>query len=161
MSIADKILLRKLALIETVNDELKNIAQIEHSRHCSFNNVIANSLSAIAAYCFFEKKPAIDLCFAKDGQLTMFWIILNSRWSDLLSKYYSSCWKFNPKKFLSLHSEIVPKAKVDVKRCKAVKTLFKGLTSLKRCILLKDSAIRADFQFLVAPFEEKQIAVNS
>ena len=32
MSIADKILLRKRALIEMVNDELKNIAQIEHSR---------------------------------------------------------------------------------------------------------------------------------
>ena len=72
MSVADKILLRKRALIETVNDELKNIAQIEHSRHRSFNNFIANSLSAIAAYCFFEKKPAIDLWFVKDGQLTMF-----------------------------------------------------------------------------------------
>ena len=71
-SVADKILLRKRALIETVNDELKNIAQIEHSRHRSFNNFIANSLSAIAAYCFFEKKPAIDLYFVKDGQLTMF-----------------------------------------------------------------------------------------
>lgn len=71
MSIADKILLRKRALIETVNDELKNIAQIEHSRHRSFNNFIANSLSDIAAYCFFEKKPAIDLSFVKDGQLTM------------------------------------------------------------------------------------------
>ena len=72
MSVADKILLRKRALVETVNDELKNIAQIEHSRHRSFNNFIANSLSAIAAYCFFEKKPAIDVCFVKDGQLTMF-----------------------------------------------------------------------------------------
>ena len=70
MSIADKILLRKRALIETVNDELKNIAQIEHSRHRSFNNFIANLL-AIAAYCFFEKKPAIDLYFVKDRQLTM------------------------------------------------------------------------------------------
>ena len=56
MGVADKILLRKRALIETVNDELKNIAQIEHSRHRSFNNFIANSLSA--AYCFFEKKIA-------------------------------------------------------------------------------------------------------
>ena len=55
MSIADKILLRKRALIETVNDELKNIAQIEHSRHRSFSNFIANSLSAIAAYCFLCK----------------------------------------------------------------------------------------------------------
>ena len=67
-----KILLRKHALIETVNDELKNIAQIEHSRHRSFNNFIANSLSAIAACYFFEKKPAIDVDFSKDRQLTMF-----------------------------------------------------------------------------------------
>ena len=72
MSVADKILLRKRALVETVNDELKDIAQIEHFWHRSFNNFIANSLSAIAAYCFFEKKPAIDICFVKDGQLTMF-----------------------------------------------------------------------------------------
>ena len=72
MSIADKICLRKRALIETVNDELKNIAQIEHSRHRSFNNFIANALSAIAAYCFFEKKPAIDLEFINDGQLSLF-----------------------------------------------------------------------------------------
>ncbi|WP_270776576.1 IS982 family transposase [Phocaeicola vulgatus] len=72
MSIADKILLRKRALIETVNDELKNIAQIEHSRHRSFSNFIANSLSAIAAYCFFEKKPAIDVKFVNDGQLAIF-----------------------------------------------------------------------------------------
>lgn len=72
MSIADKILLRKRALIETVNDELKNIAQIEHSRHRSFNNFIANALSAIAAYYFFEKKPAIDIEFIKDRQLTLF-----------------------------------------------------------------------------------------
>lgn len=62
MSIADKILLKKRALIETVNDELKNIAQIEHSRHRSFNNFIAN-FSAIVAYCFFEKKSAIDVIY--------------------------------------------------------------------------------------------------
>ena len=72
MSIADRILLRKRALIETVNDELKNIAQIEHSRHRSFSNFIANSLSAIAAYCFFEKKPAIEVNCINDGQLTIF-----------------------------------------------------------------------------------------
>ena len=43
MSIADKILLSKRALIETVNDKLKNIAQIEHSRHRSLSNFIAKS----------------------------------------------------------------------------------------------------------------------
>ena len=52
--------------------QLKNIAQIEHSRHRSFNNFIANALSAIAAYCFFEKKPAIEVEFVNDGQLTLF-----------------------------------------------------------------------------------------
>ena len=72
MSIADKILLRKRALIETVNDELKNIAQIEHSKHRSFNNFIANALAAIAAYCFLEKKPTIDIKFIKDRQLALF-----------------------------------------------------------------------------------------
>lgn len=71
MSVADKTYLRKRALIETVNDELKNIAQIEHSRHRSFNNFIANALSAIAAYCFFEKKPAIDVDFINDRQLSI------------------------------------------------------------------------------------------
>lgn|GEM_PF-1971176 len=88
MSIADKILLRKRALIETVNGELKNIAQIEHSRYHSFKNFIANFLSAIAAYCFFEKKPAIDVNFINDGQLTIFWfyieLTLNDEYSYLL-----------------------------------------------------------------------------
>lgn len=79
MSIVDKILLRKRALIETVNDKLKNIAQIEHSWHRSFNNFIANALAAIAAYCFLEKKPTIDIKFIKDRQLTLFWIISNWR----------------------------------------------------------------------------------
>lgn len=69
MSVAHRILLRKRALIETVNDELKNIAQIEHSRHRSFSNFIANALAAIAAYCLSEKKPAIDIQFVNDGQI--------------------------------------------------------------------------------------------
>lgn len=64
---------RKKALIETVNDEQENIAQIEHSRLCSLNNFIANALAAITAvYCFFEKNPAIDLQFVYDGQLRLF-----------------------------------------------------------------------------------------
>jgi hypothetical protein len=59
MEMSDKILLRKRSIIETVNDELKNICQIEHSRHRSFGNFISNTLAAIATYCFFPKKPAI------------------------------------------------------------------------------------------------------
>ena len=60
MSVSDKLLLRKRAIIETVNDELKNIAQVEHSRHRCFDNFIVNMLGAIAAYCCFPKKPCIN-----------------------------------------------------------------------------------------------------
>ena len=59
MSIADKILLRKRALIETVNDELKNIAQTKHSRHRSFSNFIANSLRPLQHTAFLKRSPPL------------------------------------------------------------------------------------------------------
>ncbi len=52
MTIADKILLRKRSVIETVNDELKNICQVEHSRHRSFGNFVTNLIAGIIAYSF-------------------------------------------------------------------------------------------------------------
>ena len=61
MPMYDKIILRKRALIESVNDELKNIAQVEHSGHRSFTNFFTNALGALAAYCFLPKKPSINL----------------------------------------------------------------------------------------------------
>lgn len=61
MHIHDKIMLRKRALIETVNDELKNQCQIEHTRHRSFENFITNLLSGLIAYSFFDKKPSINI----------------------------------------------------------------------------------------------------
>ncbi len=45
MLIKDKILLRKKAIIETVNNQLKNICQIEHTRHRSFENFLSNLIS--------------------------------------------------------------------------------------------------------------------
>ena len=68
----DRILLRKRVIIETINDELKNVAQIEHSRHRSVPNFIANLLGGIAAYCFFPKKPMINLERIHDNRLTLF-----------------------------------------------------------------------------------------
>ena len=61
MLLQDKIALRKRALIETVNDELKNICQVEHTRHRSFDNFVTNLLSGLIAYSFFDKKPSINL----------------------------------------------------------------------------------------------------
>jgi len=59
MSMFDKITGRKRSVIETVNDELKNICQIEHSRHRSFGNFLSNLISGILAYSFLPKKPRI------------------------------------------------------------------------------------------------------
>ena len=72
MSISGKVLLRHRAIIETVNDELKNIAQVEHSRHRSFDNFVVNLLGGIAAYCFFPKKPCINIVKTIDNQLSLF-----------------------------------------------------------------------------------------
>lgn len=70
--IYDGILRRKRAIIETINDELKNIAQIEHTRHRSFSNFIVNLIGGIAAYCFFPKKSSINFVRIVYNQLTFF-----------------------------------------------------------------------------------------
>ena len=59
LSNEEKLMLRKRSVIETVNDELKNICQIEHTRHRSISGFLLNIISAIAAYSFFPKKPSI------------------------------------------------------------------------------------------------------
>ena len=51
MELKDKILLRKRSVIETVNDELKNMCQIEHSRHLSFGNFISNLIAKCHNTC--------------------------------------------------------------------------------------------------------------
>jgi hypothetical protein len=61
MPIADKLMLRKRSIIETINDQLKNISQIEHSRHRSFDNFLVNLLSGLIAYCHQPKKPSLYL----------------------------------------------------------------------------------------------------
>jgi hypothetical protein len=59
MDMQDKILLRKRAVIESVNDFLKNICQAEHSRHRSIHNFPVNLLAALSAYSFLPHKPSI------------------------------------------------------------------------------------------------------
>ena len=55
----NKLLLRKRALIESINDELKNMCQIEHTRHRSPINFLVNLFSGLVAYTFFPRKPSI------------------------------------------------------------------------------------------------------
>ena len=59
MLLIDKILLRKRSIIESVNDELKNNCQVEHTRHRSIINFFVHVFSALTAYTFLPKKPSL------------------------------------------------------------------------------------------------------
>jgi hypothetical protein len=57
----DKIIPKKRAIIETVIDQLKNICQIKHTGHRSFDNFLTNLLSGLMSYSFFPKKPSLNI----------------------------------------------------------------------------------------------------
>lgn len=57
----DKVLLRKRAIVETIIDQLKNISQIEHTRHRSPVNFLVNLVCGLIAYCHQPKKPSLQL----------------------------------------------------------------------------------------------------
>lgn len=61
MPLNDRLILRKRSIIETIIDQLKNISQIEHSRHRSPVNCFVNILGGLIAYCHQPKKPAIAI----------------------------------------------------------------------------------------------------
>lgn len=61
MPLIDKLLLRKRAIIESVIDQLKNISQIEHTRHRSPTNAFINIIAGLIAYCHQPKKPSLDI----------------------------------------------------------------------------------------------------
>ena len=59
MIFSDKLLLRKRAIVECVNDQLKNISQIEHTRHRSVANFMVNLICGLIAYARQPKKPSL------------------------------------------------------------------------------------------------------
>lgn len=61
LPVADKMLLRKRAIVETIIDQLKNISQIEHTRHRSPVNFLVNLVCGLIAYCHQPKKPSLQL----------------------------------------------------------------------------------------------------
>jgi hypothetical protein len=69
MPLFDKIMLRKRAIIESVMDQLKNISQIEHSRHRSVANCFVNLVAGLVAYTWREKKPSLNIRLKDQLQL--------------------------------------------------------------------------------------------
>ena len=61
LELFDKLLLRKRAIVETIIDQLKNISQIEHTRHRSPINFLVNLVCGLIAYCHQPKKPSLQL----------------------------------------------------------------------------------------------------
>jgi hypothetical protein len=61
MNLHDKILLRKRSVIETMNDELKNVCNIEHTRHRFVDNFATNHLAGLIAYILLPKKPSVNI----------------------------------------------------------------------------------------------------
>lgn len=64
--------LRKRAIIETIFDQLKNICQVEHSRHRSVANYFNNIFAALIAYNFKDRKPSLKNNLVDTKQLLMF-----------------------------------------------------------------------------------------
>lgn len=59
LSLSDRLLLRKRCIIETVIDQLKNISQVEHTRHRAATGFLWNIAGALIAYCHQPKKPTL------------------------------------------------------------------------------------------------------
>ncbi|SRR5258708_1667251 len=70
--LADKLMLRKRWIIETINDQLKNISQIEHTRHRSPVNFITNVLAGLIAYIWQPKKPHLHFTRSQANALALY-----------------------------------------------------------------------------------------
>lgn len=60
MPLIDKMLVRKRAIIETINDQLKNISQIAHMQLRRFNDFLMNLVAGQIAYTYRAKKPSLN-----------------------------------------------------------------------------------------------------
>lgn len=59
VSAEDALYLRKRAIIESINDQLKNVSQIQHTRHRSQTNFLINLICGLIAYSLQPKRPSL------------------------------------------------------------------------------------------------------
>jgi hypothetical protein len=57
----DKLRLRQRARLETINDQLQHLSQIEHTRHRSVTGCMGHLIAGLVAYSFPPKKPSLGL----------------------------------------------------------------------------------------------------
>jgi hypothetical protein len=82
MLFEDKRMLCKRSIIETIHDhdQLKNISQLEHTRHRSIANFIVNLRSGLIAYAPQAKKPSIGISQQHIQALTVAWLSRTQVW---------------------------------------------------------------------------------
>ena len=61
MPLFDKLILRKRSMIESINNQLKNVFQIEHTRHRSPLNGFINIIAGLIAFTHHDKKPQLNI----------------------------------------------------------------------------------------------------
>lgn len=71
MSLWDRAMLSKRFIIETINDQLKNISFIEHSRHRSMNGFMLHLMAGLVAYRLKENKPSLDITDVERNSMVM------------------------------------------------------------------------------------------
>ena len=71
ISLWDRAMLSKRFIIETINDQLKNISQIEHSRHRSKNGFMLNLIGGLVAYCLKSDKPSLNISDAEFNSMVI------------------------------------------------------------------------------------------
>ena len=69
MPLFDKLILRKRSMIESINNQLKNVFQIEHTRHRSPVNGFINIIGGLIAFTHHDKKPKLDMDVSRIAQL--------------------------------------------------------------------------------------------
>ncbi len=71
LSAWDKAMLSRRFIIETINDQLKNITQVEHSRHRSVHGFMLNIIAGLIAYSLKENKPSLKITSEEFSMMTV------------------------------------------------------------------------------------------
>ncbi len=71
LSAWDRAMLSRRFIIETINDQLKNITQIEHSRHRSVHGFMLNIIAGLIAYSLKDNKPSLRITSEEFSMMTV------------------------------------------------------------------------------------------
>jgi hypothetical protein len=71
ISLLDRAMLSKRYIIETINDQLKNISYIEHSRHCNMNGFMSDLFAESVTYCLKKNKPILNLTYLERNSMVL------------------------------------------------------------------------------------------